>query len=129
MLSKRSLRIMVVTDLLLVALSVIVGIMSEASLPEPLRAYEEAQAEADTTPSQWIAIAVGIPLIIAMLIACVGLLVFWGPARPLYLATVIVAILLTPLAGPYVSTGWAQAIDQASFIITGVVLAVIYFSP
>jgi hypothetical protein len=88
MLSTRSFRILVITDLLLVALSVVVGIMGEASLPEPLRAYEQAQSETDVAPSEWVVIGVGIPLIIAVLVASIGLMVFWRPARPLYLATV-----------------------------------------
>lgn len=129
MLSKSSLRILIITDLLLVALSIVVGIMGQSSLPEPLRAYEQAQSEAEMMPREWIVVGVGIPLSIAMLVASIGLMAFWEPARPLYLATVVVAILLTPLAGPYISSGWAQAIDGASLTITGVVLAIVYFSP
>jgi hypothetical protein len=129
MLTKRSLRVLIVANLILIAVSVVVGIVGEAWLPEPLRAFEQTRAEADMTPNDWVLVCVGIPLLITVLVASIGLLAFWRPARPLYFVTIVVATLLTPLGGPYITLGWAQALDGVSFIVTGVVLAAIYFSP
>jgi hypothetical protein len=129
MINQHLLRILVVTDLLLVALSVVVGILSEASLPEPLRVYEEARSAAEMSPRDWVVMGIGIPLIITMPVANIGLLLFWKPARPLYLATAIVSFLLTPFAGPYVTSGWEQAMDHASCLVAGLVLGLIYCSP
>lgn len=129
MLCKRSLRILIVVDLILIVISGIVSIVGEAWLPEQLQAFEQARAEADATTSDWVLMIVGVPLVIAVLMSFIGLLVFWHPARPLYFATLVAAALLTPFGGSYVTPGWAQAIDGVSSIVSGVLLAVIYFSP
>lgn len=118
-----------ITDLLLVAVSVAVGVVGEAWLPEPLRAFEEARAEANLTPNDWVVLGAGIPLIIVALVSSVGLMFFWRPARPLYLASLIVAIMLTPLGGPYITSGLEEALDCVSMTVSGVILALIYFSP
>lgn len=133
MLTKRNLRLLVIADLLLVVLGVVVGLLSEDSLPEPLRVFVRAQREADRdadlTTNEWIGVAIGFPLIIAMLVSHVGLFLFWRPARVLYVASLIGLIALSLFLGPHVSTGWVQAIDTASLTITGMVLALIYWSP
>lgn len=129
MLTKRSLRILIIVDLVLIAVGVAVGIVSEAWLPEPLRAFEQARAEADMMPREWILVGLGIPVIIAVLVASIGLMCFWRPARPLYLARIVVAAVLMPLSGPYITSGWAEAIESVSLTVSGVVLALIYFSP
>lgn len=129
MLTKRSLRVLIVTDLVLIAVGVVIGIIGEAWLPEPLRAFEQARAEADMTTRDWILVGVGIPLIIAVPVASIGLMCFWRPARPLYLASIVAAALLMPLGGPYITSGWAETLESVSLTVSGVVLAVIYFSP
>lgn len=129
MLSKRSLRVLIVTDFLLLAVSVVVGIAGEAWLPEQLQAFEQARAQADMTTNDWVMMVLGLLLLIAVLVAFVGLLIFWRPARPLYFATLVVAALLTPFDGPYITSGLAQAFGDVSLIVSGIVLAVIYFSP
>ena len=129
MLTKRSLRILIVADLVLIAVGVAVGIVGEAWLPEPLRAFEQARAEADMTPRDWILLGVAIPLSIAVLVASIGLMCFWRPARPLYFASIVVAAVLMPLGGPYITSGWSEAFESVSLTVSGVVLALIYFSP
>jgi hypothetical protein len=129
MLSKRSLRILIIAQLVLIVLSIVVAFTSESSLPEPLRAYEQARSDVDMTIRHWVLLGTGVLLIVGLLVSSIGLMVFWRPARPLYLATNIAMIAWTPFAGPYVTAGWVQAIDGVSLITIGVVLALIYWSP
>jgi len=126
--SKRFLRVLIVANLILIAVGAVVGIVGKAWLPDPLRVFEQSRA-ADITATDWILFGVSIPMLIALVVASIGLLLFSRPARPLYLAIIIVDILLTPCWGPYVTTGWARALEAVSYIINGVVLALIYFSP
>jgi len=128
-LSKRSLRVLIVGEFLLAVLSLIVGIASEGSLPEPLREFERSRAEGEMTTFDWVILGVVIPVLIAGLVAYVGLLLFWRPARGIYLATTVVAGLISPFLGPEVATGPAGALEDLSCIVTGVLLAVLYFSP
>jgi hypothetical protein len=59
----------------------------------------------------------------------IGLFFFRRWARPLYLVTTILATLLLPVSGPYVASGWSQMIDELGLIVSGVILALIYWSP
>jgi hypothetical protein len=127
--SKRFLRSLIVAEIAVGILYIIVSFFSEASLPAELRAYEEAQSEASLTRGDFVQLAVAIPLVIAALLARIGLFFFWRFARPLFLITLIADVLLTPLFGVSIETGWGQMLDQAAVVVSGVVLALIYFSP
>lgn len=127
--SKRSLRILIIADFLLLVLSIVGAFVSEASLPEPLRAYEQARSEADFTVKEWVLVGVSVPLVIAWLVSSVGLFFFWRSARTMYLVTLIGSSAVTPFTDAYITAGWVQVIDGVSLIVTGIVLALIYASP
>ncbi len=129
MLSKRSFRILVAVELALIVLGGTAYFAGAAFLPEPLRAFDEARFEADFTPLEAVAFALGVPTLIALLAAIGGLWNFRPFARPLYLGATIAGILITPLFGPHIATGWTAAIESASVTVNGVLLGVIYFSP
>lgn len=127
--SKRLLRILVIADFLLVILSIIGALVGESSLPEPLRAYEQARSEADFTVKEWVLVGVSAPLIIAWLVSNVGLFFFWRSARTMYLVTVVGSLAVTPFTDVYITAGWVSAIEGMSLINTGIVLTLIYASP
>jgi hypothetical protein len=127
--SKGFLRTLIVTEICLGVLSIVVSLLTESSLPESLRTYVEAEAEADITARHIAMLATAIPLIILLLVSSIGLFFFWGPARILYLITIVGGLLLTPFFGPYVDAGWGAAFEDAAIIVSGVILALIYFSP
>lgn len=128
MLSKRFLRVLIVVNLILFVVSPVAFVVNEDWLPEPLRAFEQAR-ETEITTADWIQGSVDGAAIIAALVACIGLLVFWRPARPLYFCAIILGTLVTSLGGPDATSGWVEAIEGVSDILAGVVLALIYFSP
>ena len=76
-----------------------------------------------------IMIATTIPLLILFLVSSIGLFFFWRPARIVYLIATVAGLLLTPFFGPYVDAGWGTAFDEAAILVSGVILALIYFSP
>jgi len=127
---KALLRTLVVLEFSLAILAGAVSWATESSLPEPLRAYVQAQAEREW-PDRYLVMlaAIGGPLLLAYVVASVGLFLFWRPARPLYLVTVIGGVLLTPALGPYVDSGWGEMLGAVGGMVTGAILALIYFSP
>jgi hypothetical protein len=156
--TKRTLRLLVIAELLLILTGVVTAIM-ESSLPETWRLYQELRTVGDFTsesetavePAEeslvsevaeepgtegsftmrdWMTIGIGIPLVIALLASSIGLFFFRPFARPLYLATTLGSILIVPLyGGPYVVSGWMQTLDDIGLILSGVILATIYWSP
>ncbi|HWN93509.1 MAG TPA: hypothetical protein VNT99_00630 [Methylomirabilota bacterium] len=126
---KTLLRFLIIANLALAIMIIVVDLVSASSLPEPLRAYRQAELESGITGRDLVLLKLAIPLLIVMLLSNIGLLVFWRPARPLYLVTLVAGSAWTPFAGPYVASGWSQSLQDTSLIVMGVVLALIYWSP
>ncbi|MDA1143275.1 MAG: hypothetical protein O3B01_32355 [Planctomycetota bacterium] len=127
--SKGFLRTLIVAGFGLGIISVVVSLLTESSLPEPLRAFLDAESEAEVTAREMILLAAAIPLIILVLVSTIGLFFFWRPARILNLISIVAGLILTPFFGPYVDAGWGMTFVEAATIISGVVLALVYFSP
>src|SRR5687767_10907811 len=103
--TKGTLRLLIVVEVLLTVGSVVASFLGESSLPEPLRTFEAEQSDAEIGRKLVVLFSLGLLLLIAMVVAWVGLFIFWRPARRLYLAATVLALLLTPFFGPYVETG------------------------
>jgi hypothetical protein len=127
--SKGFLRTLIVGEIVLGIVSIVVSLLTRSSLPEPLRAFLDAESKAEMTAGVLSLLATTIWLIILSLVASIGLFFFWRPARILYLIAVAANLLLTPFSGPYVDAGWGTTFLQAGFIVSGFILALIYFSP
>ena len=123
------LRSLLVLKMVFLATGVVLSMVLESSLPEPLRTYLESTAEADPTMSEWMAVGTGIVLLGLLGIATVGLWFFWPPARGMYLATTLAGFALTPLFGPTVEDRWSGVCGDIVMFLAGVVLAVIYWTP
>ncbi len=127
--SKRLLRILVVAELLLVTLGVVVALLTEPSLPEPLRNWVQTEAEVEPTAGFFMLTGFSLLMVVALLVSSIGLLFFWRLARLLYLITTLASVLLLPAFGPEVSSGWAAMFDELGLILSGAITALIYGSP
>ncbi len=67
--------------------------------------------------------------IIYIIYTFVGLLLFWNIARHIYLAGFIIIIPMYFIVGVTVTSGIEQALYDAGSVLSGVLLALIYFSP
>ena len=79
-----------------------------------------------------IELLTNIPFLIQTLLgilAASGLILFrtWG--RPVFLVYIAAGLVITVLAGPYITTGWTALIRYISSISEGLFLALMYFSP
>ena len=122
---KRIFRFLIVLEWGLVISGVIIGLISEPYLPIELRQYIEIS---DNVPLSILDYGVFL-FVIINIIASVGLFIFWHHARIIYLLICILGFFLSGLYGPYVESGWESAFSFASEILTGVIIALIYFSP
>jgi hypothetical protein len=124
--SKSFLRILIAVEIGLDILSIVVFLLTKSFLPESLRAFLEAE---ETTARALDMMRVAFPVFILWLGARIGLFFFWRPSRILYLISTVLGLLLTPFFGPVVDAGWGTAFDYAAMIVSGVILALVYFSP
>jgi hypothetical protein len=128
-LSKCRFRVLVLAAFLCLVLGVVVDIAGESSLPELLQAYQQAEAEREPAPVEWLVFCVLLVLIVADIVATLGLVLFSRWAPKLYLVTSVGILLATPLIGPQVTTAWGATFDYASMLATGAVLALAFWSP
>jgi hypothetical protein len=127
--SKTLLRALIVTEYVLIIVAIVVGLATESLLPDPLRTFVEEEANAELTNDDIAMLIIGLPLIILLIVSSIGLFMLWPPARILYLIGVASGLILMPVFGPYVESGWGTAFEDAASIISGVILALVYFSP
>lgn len=128
-LSKRQFQVLLGVYLLTTVLGFVASSLGEYLLPTALRAYQREQLESDMTASEWVLLAVSVPVLVAAVIALIGLFRFWPLARPLVVTLTAAGIILGPFAGPVVEPGLAATFDSCSTVLGGMMLALLYFSP
>jgi hypothetical protein len=99
-------------------------------LPETLRKYHESEltaAEAD--PEIVLLATVYLVTLLLLIISLIGLWNFWPPARWLYGTTILLSVLLTGLSGPFVVSALTNTLGYIENVLSGLILAVVYFSP
>jgi hypothetical protein len=124
--SKSFLRILIVVEIGLGILGGVVSQLTASLLPESLRAFSEAEFQGERG---LVMLRVAFPVIILSLGSSIGLFFFWRPSRVLYLISTVLWLLLSPFFGPHVDAGWGTAFEDAAMIVSGVILALVYFSP
>lgn len=127
--TKTTLRMLLTAEIVLLIASVAASSLGESSLPEALRTFESAPSEDAADPVMLATFGFFGILLVALVVAWIGLFVFWPPARRIYLATSVLGIVATPWFGPYIETGWSTALGEASTLLAGVILSAIYWSP
>jgi preprotein translocase subunit SecG len=126
---KTLLRVLIVGEIVFVVLSIVVGFLTESTLPDLLRDHLKYEREAGFTQRDAI-LAAGTVVLLALFLVCsLALFLCWRPARLLYLVTTILGLLLAPIYGPYVQTGWEVPLEDSAIVCAGVILGLIYFSP
>ena len=120
---KSLLRALVTIEVAAVFGGVVAEILSERTLPPPLRSYVENEEISDFFA------AVGGVLVLLIIVAWVGLWLFarWAPA--LYAATFVAGLLVSPFGGPYVGSGIGEAFETLSTTAGGAILALTLWSP
>lgn len=124
-------RVLVMVCLLFAVAAPISDVASRAQLPEPLKAYLDAEDEAEgeiNSPLILLAfVAIGVGTL--AIIATAGLLLLWRPARLLYTISYVMALPLYFFMGPTISTGVTEFLNYGATFLGGVIWALIYFSP
>jgi hypothetical protein len=130
---RRNFQIIVAASQILAIGIIVVQYLTESSLPPELLGYL-SDYETILIPDRFsiTELLTNIPFLIQTLlgiIAAVGLILFrtWG--RPVFLVYVGAELVITVLAGPYITTGWTAFVGYIYSLMEGVILGLIYFSP
>ena len=77
----------------------------------------------------WLALAVALPLLAAIIAGVAGLFFFkrWGRTVSLY--ATILSLVLYVFSGPEIYSAWESALFEVSSLLWGAILALAYYSP
>lgn len=125
---RRLLRTLILVEIGLLFLSIAIGIVAERFLPEPLRAYLNQESDG-LTGGQIVLLLVALPLLGALVVSWIGLWRTWRAARLIYVITMIAALLLEALAGPWIYSGPGAALATLQSVISGMIVALVFLTP
>lgn len=126
--TKLALRIAIVCQWVLVAVSVPLSFALEHTLPIQVREYLEWEANRDLTTLDLVLMTTLLVLVIGYLVSSVSLFLLRKWARWMYLACVIVGYILVPLGGATVEHGLAYTLGDVSEMLSGVIIALVFFT-
>jgi len=121
----RVLFILVVADFVLVMLTLAAELALSSTLPQPLRDYASSRYSG-LTSIVWFSLWLGIAM--ATLVAWIGLLNYWGPARLLYVGAWAAWILLVAASGPSVTTAAGATVETLEHLVGGAIVGLVFFS-
>jgi hypothetical protein len=127
--SRQSFRKLIILEWLIVAVALVVLFSTENHLPPELRDYLEVQKNREVTTLDWIGFTVSIVYGATYIIVYVGLYRFKGWAKTLLLPMHLVGLLVVPLHGASVATGWVAALSYSGSLVAGGILFLVYLSP
>lgn len=114
-------------------MDIVLPFATAAHLPPELRDYVDARNSAELDTKDWIGFVVGISFLVSYFVTSVGLYKFKAWAKkvflPINITAVLIALFLTPLYGPYVTTGWELTLNYLNGLINGGILFLVYLSP
>lgn len=122
------LRIFVVLEWVAIAGGIVLSILLEPRLPEPLRDWLAAEVEREVDLSEIVLLILAIPMLLGALIGSIGLLFLKRWAAWLYLISLIIGFLIFPFMGPTVEHGMADVFLEVASVISGMIIALAFFS-
>jgi hypothetical protein len=107
-------------------LSLLAGVLSQRTdgLPPALAEYVS-----NPPPLSTFELSVGSGFLLVSIVTFVGLLAYWPPARPLYVASFVAALALAPFLGPTVQSPVASTLQSAGLVLSGITIALLYLPP
>ena len=126
---KRILILAVLSEWLLIAMTVTAAFSLESSFPEPLQAYLAEDAKRDYTSWGWALTGIAIANFVLNFVSSIGLLFLRSWARILYTVTLLLSsILWLFLDGPTIHSSIGGFFGDLSLIAAGFLICLIWFS-
>ena len=125
----KTIRWLAIAILVTLPLYLIVNVYMEPMLPELLQDYLAIEASSEELSiSDLLVLIIGLPTIIAFIVALVGLIGVKLWARKLYLVTALLMIFACLLADPYIDSGLGYTLDQLSVFLSGMIMSLLLYT-
>jgi len=127
--TQKNFRILLVLRWLLVIASVVASFATENSLPPELQSYLERVENAPFANGEIVLAVVDGTFVVFAVVLTVGLFRFRRWAKTLLPMSYILGLVLIPVNGPYVESGWVSMLFYLDSLVDGIILTLVYFSP
>ncbi len=127
--SRAGFRALVGAWLLSSVMELAVAFLSEDFLPAPLREFSAGLPDDLRDPRAIALLGHALAILLGSIIALIGLLRLWGPARAFFGVSLLGSIIFNALGGPNVATGPETALNELSAALGGALLVLAYFTP
>jgi|SaaInl8_135m_RNA_FD_contig_31_558188_length_493_multi_11_in_0_out_0_1 hypothetical protein len=117
-------RTILLSGLALSLISIIAGFSLVDTLPTILQSYLSQEEASDTESNLYILALLG--LLALLIVSIVGLWKFKPWARTLYVGILIIIVPISPTFGPVVMNGWEAMFSDLSFMLDGVLIAMMF---
>jgi hypothetical protein len=126
--SAQTLRYLILTMWVTAIVSVVLDFSLESRLPEPLRDYLAAKWDEDFTLRDVVVSVVGLIGLWFLVQGSIHLYGLRAKGRRQFLIGLVTSTLTVPLFGPVVSNPWVALLSDVFFVLTGIIVGLIYFS-
>jgi hypothetical protein len=118
----------VLTEWLLIAMTVTAEFALESSLPEPLETYLAEEAIRDCTSWECVLTGIAIVTFVLSFVSSIGLLFLRSWARIIYTVTLALLNIFMLFDGPTIESGIDGFFGGLSLIMSGFLICLIWFS-
>ena len=120
--------------LLVPAIAIILGVWimffgDKSSWPDAARQYFEWYVAQPLTPYEFWRSKIGLLGLLGTLVSTLGIVLFWSPARYIYVASAVVIVIANVPEAPVVVGGWVPFFDDVAQIFIGVSVALMFSEP
>jgi hypothetical protein len=125
---QKTLRRLILCEIILSVVIVTTSFLEERFLPAELRSYLDIVAAQDLSIKDWIVIALGVPHMILLIVSWLSLWQGWRSGRLLYAITSISSVPLFGLCAPLISGPVVASLEPLASLASGLIFGLLYFS-
>lgn len=127
--TRKNFRILLVLSWLLVIAGVVVSFVTESFPPPELQTYLQRVENSPLANGEIVLAIVDVAFIVLAVVLTVGLFLFKRWAKTLLPMSYALGLVLIPVNGPYIESGWVTTLFYLGSLVDGIILALVYFSP
>jgi hypothetical protein len=125
---QKTLRRLILGEIILSVVIVTMGFLEERFLPAELRSYLDIVAAQDLSIKDGLVIALGVPHMILPIVSWLSLWQGWRSGRLLYAITSISSVPLFGLCAPLISGPVVASLEPLASLASGLIFGLLYFS-
>jgi hypothetical protein len=125
---QKTLRRLILCEIILSVVIVTTGFLEERFLPAELRSYLNIVAAQDLSIKDWLVIVLGVPHIILPIVSWLALWQGWRSGRLPHTITWISLVPLFGLCAPLILGPVVASLEPLASLASGLILGLLYFS-